>query len=178
MSTTATTKEKAMSFLPTGAEALGGVKDLGGLATGMITAHALVTLLKKDTVIVNAGIALVGLGVGMKVNNPLVKMIGLGAAAYGTIKLVNSLTKEVAAPGTAGLNGILPENVKSAIRKFLPTLSGMDEFAGSHNDSDDMRGTDEVINNLSLDDVSVRNEFAGHENQAMEGLGEAIDLAA
>lgn len=169
--------DKAKSFLPTGKEAIDGVKDLGAIAGGMIAAHAIVTMTKKDTAIVNGGIAIVGLGVAIKAKNPLVKMLALGASAYGTIKLINNVTKQVAAPETTeGLNGILPESAKAAIRKFIPTLSGMDDIAGA----DDFSGDDD-IKGLSLDDFEMRgteDNYQGLEENAMQGLGEVVDLAA
>lgn len=158
----------AKSFMPTKDEALSSVKDLGGLAGGMIAAHAIVTMTKKDTPIVNGGIAIVGLVAAMKVKSPLVKMIALGASAYGSIKLLNNLTKEVTnSESTAGLSGILPESAKAMIRKFMPTLSGMDELAGELSASDELDG-------LILDDFSMRGE---EEERAMEGLsGSTLDL--
>ena len=183
MNTTTTVKEKAMSFLPTKEEAISGAKDLSMVAAGMIAAHAVITATKKDTALVNGGVAVIGLGVAMKAKNPLVKMLALGASAYGTIKLINSATKEVATPGTTeGLNGILPEKAKTFIRKFIPTLGGMDDFAGkpSNNDSDDMKGTDREIENLSLDDFGTRGDATGNivEDKGTAGLGEVINLAA
>ena len=171
MSTTA--KEKAMSMIPTGAEALEGVKDLGMLALGMIGAHAVTAVTKKNTALVNGGIALVGLGVAIKAHNPLIKMLGLGASAYGTIKVINGLVKEVATPETTeGLNGILPESAKALIRKFIPTLSGDDDMRGAYENVagyDDMRGTDD----LSLDDDSMRGDDDMRGTDEMQGVGNA-----
>lgn len=166
----------AKSFLPTGQEAIAGVKDLGMVASGMIAAHAIVTMTKKDTAIVNGGIAVLGLGVAMKAKNPLVKMLALGASAYGSIKLLNSVTKEVAAPNTTeGLNGLLPESAKAMIRKFIPTLSGVEgaEENVSGNDDDDIKG-------LSLEDFSTRGTEENISSPAneLEGLGEILNLVA
>ena len=171
MSTTG--KEKAMSMIPTGAEALEGVKDLGMLALGMIGAHAVTAVTKKDTALVNGGIALVGLGVAIKAHNPLIKMFGLGVSAFGTIKVINGLVKEVATPQTTeGLNGILPESAKALIRKFIPTLSGADDMQGAYdnlNGDDDMRGADD----LSLDDESMRGDDDMRGTDEMQGIGSA-----
>lgn len=170
----------AKSFMPTLKEAMDSGKDLGALAVGMVGAHAIVTMTKKDTAIVNGGIALAGLGVAMKAKSPLIKMIALGASAYGTIKLLNNVTKEVAAANTVeGLNGILPESAKALIRKFIPTLSGVEELAGD----DEFSGYDD----LSLDDYELRGEedlmgLSGEEDYSgtdeMAGLGEAVSLLA
>jgi len=173
MSTTATTTKKVGFAMPTGKEAFEGAKDLGLIAAGMIGAHAVVTMTKKDTAIVNGGIALVGFGAAVAIKNPYVRMIGLGMSAYGLIKLANNAVKEVATPGTTeGLNGLLPENVKSMIRKFIPTLSGMDEYAGIGEADDDIAG-------LSLDDVTMREEngYSGNDYENVEGLGEAASYA-
>jgi len=171
MSATATAK----SLLPTGQEAMAEVKNLGGLAGGMIAAHALLTMTKKDTVIINGGVAVVGLGVAMKVKNPTLKMLALGVSAYGAIKLLNNVTKEVAAPGTVeGLNGILPESAKAMIRKFIPTLSGMDDVSGS---DESYQGTDSDLDGLSLDDLSIRGELS-ESISSVNGLGEVLELVS
>lgn len=162
----------AKSFLPTGQEAMAEVKNLGGLAGGMIAAHALLTMTKKNSAMVNGGVAIVGLGVAMKVKNPTLKMLALGASAYGAIKLLNNVTKEVAAPGTVeGLNGILPESAKAMIRKFIPTLGEVDELLAGHST------TDIDLDGLSLDDVSMRGEL-DESISSVEGLGEAAELLA
>lgn len=164
----------AKSFLPTGQEAIAGVKDLGMVASGMIAAHAIVTMTKKDNAMVNGGIAVLGLGVAMKAKNPLVKMLALGASAYGSIKLLNSVTKEVAAPNTTeGLNGFLPESAKAMIRKFIPTLSGVEGTEEAISGNDDMEG-------LSLDDFSTRGteENVSSPASELEGLGELLNLVA
>lgn len=164
------------AVIPTAQEAISGVKDLGMVALGMIAGHAVIATTKKDSPLINGGLAVGGLGLYLKAKNPMVKMIGLGVSAYGTIKLVNNATKTVAsAETTEGLNGLLPESVKSMIRKYIPTLSGMDEFAGTE-------GLDADIDNLSLDDESMRGDdtvMYGIENETpVAGLGKAYDLAA
>jgi hypothetical protein len=166
----------ATSLVPTAKEALQGGKDLGMVALGMIAGHSLITVTKKDNAMINGALAVGGFGVYIKSKNPMLKMLGLGAAAFGTIKLVNNAVKEVATPGTTeGLNGFLPEAAKSYIRKYLPTLSGMDEIAGYEQiaGDDDYKG-------LSLNDVTMRGEYdgVGNDQPAMEGLGDMLNLAA
>lgn len=160
----------AKSFMPTAKEAMDTGKDLGTLVGGMIGAHAAVTLLKKDSPIVNGGILIAGGVVAMKVKNPVFRMLALGAAAYGGIRLMNNGLKAVTVPeSTEGLNGLLPESAKALIRKFIPTLSGMDEVAGY----EDLNGDDDM-NGLSLDDFgATRNDEPG----SMEGLGEMEQVA-
>ena len=165
------------AVIPTAKEAISGVKDLGMVAVGMIAGHAVIATTKKDSPLINGALAVGGLGVYMKAKHPMVKMIGLGVSAYGTIKLVNNATKTVAAAETTeGLNGLLPESAKALIRKYIPTLSGADEFAGS----DDMEGLDADVDMLSLDDESMRGEDAmyGMDETPVAGLGKAYDLAA
>lgn len=165
----------AKSFLPTGQEAIAGVKDLGMVASGMIAAHAIVTMTKKDNAMVNGGIAVLGLGVAMKAKNPLVKMLALGASAYGSIKLLNSVTKEVATPNTTeGLNGLLPESAKAMIRKFIPTLSGVEGA------EENVSGNDDEMGDVNLDDFTTRGteETIASSERELEGLGEILNLVA
>jgi hypothetical protein len=180
MSTTTATKNAGFST-PSAKEILDGAKDLGALAAGMSAAHILVTAVKKDNWMVNGGIAIAGLGVAVTIKNPIVRMIGLGAAAYGTIKLINSGVKEVATPGTTeGLNGILPEKAKAMLRRFIPTLSGMDEAAGTSG----LGNTDDEFSGLSLDDFGTRQESTynvdgfGNIEESAAGMGVIADLAA
>jgi len=179
MSTAVATKT-AKSFMPTGKEAMDAGKDLGAILGGMIGAHAVVALTKKDTPLVNGGLLVVGSLAAMKVKNPLLRMLSLGAAAYGGIRLINNGVKVVAAPETTeGLNGILPESAKALIRKFIPTLSGLEELAGE----EDFSGGDDDINGLSLDDFENRSEPKGIEGfgnteELVSGLGDTVELVA
>jgi hypothetical protein len=181
MSTTTATKNAGFA-MPTGKEILDGAKDLGLIAAGMSAAHIALTAIKKDNWMVNSGLAVAGLGVAVAVKNPIVRMIGLGAAAYGTIKLINSGVKEIATPGTTeGLNGILPEKAKAMIRKFIPTLSGMDEAAGISG----LGNADDEFSGLSLDDFGTREESTysnmsgfGDIEESAAGVGTIADIAA
>jgi hypothetical protein len=177
-------KETKAGKMPSGAEILKGAKSLGMVALGLVGGHAIIATTKKDTLLVNGGIALTGLGVAIMVKNPYIKLLGIGASAYGVIKVIGNVAKDVTAPSTTeGLNGILPESAKALLRKYIPTLSGMDEMQGADDMSgdDDMRGTDDAIKMLSLDDESMRGEdepMRGTYNNEMSGLGEASTLAA
>ncbi len=172
----ASLKDKAKSLLPTGKELLDGGKDLGMIAVGMIGAHSVIVATKKDNAIVAGCITVAGFGIAVASKNPLLKMFGLGMSAYGTIKLFNHGVKQIASPATTeGLNGILPEKAKEMIRKFIPTLSGMDEVAGVP--SENLAG--DYLDNLSLDDLDMRGAIGTtDEPNAMEGLGEVAKLAA
>lgn len=178
-------KQTKTGMMPTGAEMLKGAKSIGMVTLGLIGGHALAVTTKKDTLIVNGGMAIGGLGLSLMVKNPYVKLLGLGVSAYGVIKAVGNVVKETTAPATTeGLNGILPESAKAMIRKYIPTLSGIDDMQGADdymNGMDDMQGTDDAIKMLSLDDESMRGDdepMRGAYDNDMSGLGEASTLAA
>lgn len=177
-------KETKAGKMPSGAEILKGAKSLGMIAIGLVGGHALAVTTKKDTLLVNGGMALGGLGISLMVKNPYVKLLGLGVSAYGTIKVIGNVVKETTVPATTeGLNGILPESAKALIRKYIPTLSGIDDIQGTDDMSgdDDIRGVDDAIKMLSLDDDSMRGDddaVRGTYTNQMTGLGEASNLAA
>lgn len=177
-------KETKAGKMPSGAEMLKGAKNVGMIALGLVGGHVLSVTTKKDTLIVNGGMALGGLGLAVMVKNPYVKLLGIGVSAYGVIKTVGNVVKETTAPATTeGLNGILPESAKALIRKYIPTLSGIDEVQGMDDMSgdDDIRGVDDAIKMLSLDDDSMRGDddaMKGTYINQMTGLGDASNLAA
>jgi len=172
-----TTAKNELFVTPTMDEVLSTGKDLGCLALGMVAGHSVVTLTKKDTYLVNGALLAAGVGTAVAIKHPLAKMIGLGMAAYGTVKLANLMVKEVATPGTTeGLNGILPEKAKAALRRFIPTLSGIEESAAG------LSATDDEFSGLSLDDFATRESSTysgvyGIEESAA-GVGSISDLAA
>lgn len=98
----------------------------GTIVGGMVVAHiALKAIKKQDSLLVNGGLVLGGFVGAMKLQNPFLKLLCLGAAGYGTIKVLNIAVKEVAAPGdsgAAGLSGLIPEGIKAKIRGFIPSL--------------------------------------------------------
>lgn len=155
MSTTTATAKGKFDPMPTKAEIKDGGSLAGGVALGIIASHAALNILKKqDSAVVNGVLAAGGLYGAMKVKNPLLKAICAGAAAYGAIKLVNKATAAVATPGaTEGLAGMLPEGVKDALRKYIPTFAGIDEVAGLGNPG--TNGADDEFNGLSLDDQGM-----------------------
>lgn len=163
---------KAKQSMPTGAEVLEGGKELGGIVLGLVGAKALVTAIKKDTVIVNSGLTALGFGgalLATKHKKPFFAMVGYGVAVFGAMRLANSAVKEVASPETTeGLNGLLPESAKSLIRKYLPTLGSTEDMQGAEymSGSDDMQG----VENLALDDFQGTDDMQGAEE--MQGLSE------
>lgn len=178
-------KEPKTGAMPTGADIVKGAKNLGMVALGIVGGHAVAVATKKDTLIMNGGMVIGGLGLSLMVKNPYLKLLGLGVSAYGTIKAIGNIAKETTVPATTeGLNGILPESAKAMLRKFIPTLSGMDDMQGADdymNGMDDMQGTDDAIKMLSLDDESMRGDdepMRGAYDNDMSGLGEASTLAA
>lgn len=167
----ATTVAKTKNLVPTKQEMISGVKDLGGVALGIIASHAVLNIAKKqDSAVFNGVLAVGGLYGAMKVRNPFLKALCLGAGAYGAIKLVGKATSAVTTPGaTEGLAGVLPEEVKSALRKYIPTFSGVDEVAGG----EELLAGDE---DLSLDDAGMEG-YDEPSSPSIEGFGN-VGLAA
>lgn len=165
MSTTTAVAKTKSNLVPTTQEMITGVKDLGGVALGIIASHAVLNIAKKqDSALFNGALAVGGFYGVMKVKNPFLKALCLGAGAYGALKLVGKATNAVSTPGaTEGLAGMLPEGVKSALRKYIPTFSGVEELASPEE-------------NLSLDDQGT-DGFREPSSPAIEGMGE-INLAA
>lgn len=166
MSNVATSSKKSMDLVPTKQEMITGVSDLGGVALGIIASHAVLNIAKKqDSAVFNGVLAAGGFYGACKVRNPFLKALCIGAGAYGTLKLIGKATNAVSTPGaTEGLAGMLPEGVKSALRKYIPTFSGVEEVSGTE-------GTD--TENLSLDDQGME----GMEEETFKGVGE-VGLAA
>lgn len=168
-------KQTVKSLMPSGEDLKKGGIDLSGIAIGMIGGHVLLVVTKQDNLLVNAGLTVGGFGLAVKSKQPLVRAIGLGLAGFGLLKMANHGIKAVAAPGTTeGLNGFLPESAKLMIRKFLPTLSGVEGT------EDNIAGTDDDMSGLSLDDFSTRGTYEPMASSAdeLEGLGELLTLVA
>lgn len=173
-------KAKAGDFMPTKDELLVSGASIGGVVAGIVAGHALVTVTKKDSLLVNGGLLVGGFYGACKVKQPFLKMMCVGVATYGGLKLVGAGVKaatEAVAPGTTGgLSGMLPDSVKEALRKYIPSFAGVDEIAGLGNADDYMNGTDDEFGNLSLDDQGSRDTYAGTEEYA--GIGDAMQLVA
>lgn len=150
----AATVAKTKSLVPTTQKMIAGAKDLGGVALGIIASHALLNIAKQqNNTMVNGALAVGGFYGAMKVKNPLLKALCIGAGAYGTIKLLGKATNAVSTPGsTEGLSGVLPEKVKTALRQYIPTFAGLEEVAGT----DGFDGDDDLsLDDLSLDDAGM-----------------------
>jgi len=184
MSTTAATaKAKAMALIPTLDEAKKAGSEVGGVALGIMASHAVINLIKKqDSLLVNGAVFAGGAIGAMKVKNPFFKALCVGACVYGGLKLINKATAAVSTPGaTEGLAGMLPESVKSALRKFVPTFAGIDEVSGLGN-TDDMEGLslDDQGNGESMNrDEDLNGRFSRRfMEQSTEGVGNILDNAA
>jgi len=174
------TKAKAGDFMPTKDEMLVSGATLGGVVAGIVGGHAIVTALnKQDNVMVNGAMLLGGFYGACKLKHPFAKALCIGAAAFGGIKLVNQGIKQVTAPGTTeGLNGMLPESVKTALRKYIPNFSAMSGVNGLGDAYDNMGNADDEMGDLSLDDVGQREEFSSSEDELVAGLGNTMTLVA
>lgn len=121
---------------------------------GMIVSHvALKAMKKQNSLMVTGGIMVGGILGAMKLQNPWLKVLSLGVAGYGMLRAANIAVKEVTEPGdsgAAGLSGFIPENIKSKIRGFLPSLGSTDETLLGDEDLqgmpnlDDIAGTEDV----------------------------------
>ncbi len=170
------TKSNDGFSMPTMKETISVTKDLGLLAGGLIAAHSVVALTKKDTLLVNGGLMVAGVGAALAFKHPIARMLGLGAATYGAVKMISFGLKEIATPNTTeGLNGLLPEKAKAMLRRFVPTLSGMDEAVGING----LGNTDDEFAGLSLDEFGTRDSttYNGIEENAA-GFGSIAEMAA
>jgi hypothetical protein len=168
-------KQTVKSLMPSGEDLKKGGIDLSGIALGMIGGHVLLVVTKKDNLLLNAGLTVGGFGLAVKTKQPFVRALGLGLAGFGLLKMANHGIKAVAAPGTTeGLNGILPESAKLMIRKFLPTLSGVEGT------EENVAGSDDDMGDL-LEDFSTRGTYVepmASSATELEGLGELLELVA
>ncbi len=184
---TAVTKAPGAKFdpLPTKVEligdgkgSIGAAQAVGGVALGLIASHAALNIIKKqDSLIANGSLLVGGFYGACKVKHPLLKMLCAGAAAYGAIKMINKATAVVAVPGaTEGLAGMLPESVKEALRKFIPTFAGIDEVSGLGNATGDVN---DEFGDLSLEDQgNYSTDGLGNDEEGTSGIEEMSGLAA
>lgn len=99
------------------------------IGAGFVGAHQIVSkLIKQDTLIVNAGVLAGGVAIGTFADHALVRAAGAGIAVYGFIKTVNSLSNEtVKVTDQKGIDGVLPESVRSVLKSTFPTLGSTDD---------------------------------------------------
>lgn len=103
----------------------GAGATLGTVVGGMVVGHvALKALKKEESTMICLGAAGASIVISNFIENPYLKLAVISLGAYAAIRGLNNVVKEAVQPGTAGL-GFLPESVKSSIRKFLPTISGL-----------------------------------------------------
>lgn len=109
--------------------------DLAGATLGFVGAFQVSKLLKQNTLPVNAGIAIAGVGTAIFFDNAFVQLMGIGAAVYGGIKAINNLTTATTPiTETKGVDGILPEGMRDSLAKAFPALGEVVDF-GSSNDT-------------------------------------------
>jgi hypothetical protein len=165
------TADAKFNVMPTMEDLKEGGSLAGGVALGLVASHAALNLIKKqDSLLLNGGLALGGFYGAMKVKHPLLKAICAGVATYGAVKCLSIGIKEVTAPGaTEGLAGMIPDKVKEALRKFIPTFSGIDEVAGLGNSDDEYVGD---LGDNSDYDMSGLGQ--GSEDPQYAGLGHSL----
>lgn len=109
--------------------------DVLGATVGFVGAYQITKILKKNTLPINAGIALAGTAIAVFCPNQFAQFLGAGIAVYGGIKAINNLTT-ISTPitDTKGVDGILPEGVRDVLAKSFPSLGDVEDF-GSANDT-------------------------------------------
>lgn len=131
---------------------------------GMVVSHVAIKAIKKqDSLLVNGGILAAGIGGAMYFKNPWIKLLFLGAAGYGLIRVANIAVKEVTAPGdtgAGGLSGFIPETLKSKIRNFIPSLGSTENLLMGDEDLNGMPNLDDVAGVEDIGYVDVTNEPA------------------
>jgi hypothetical protein len=167
------TSTKSKGLVPTKAEAIDAAKSLGGLTLGMIIGHNVGNFTKTQKPMVrqaiNGGMLIGGTVAYIKSKNQLVKFLGLGAAAFGTLNLIAAATTAATQPGTTNGLGFIPDSVKSSIRKFIPTFAGIEDVSGFNG-----MGNDDEF--LSLDDAGE--DGMGNDEPASNAMGSAMSMAA
>ncbi len=130
--------------------------DLGAITGGMIAANVLKVVTKKDSLLMNGGIAVAGFAAAALIKQPALKMFFIGASVFGTLRSLSIGVQAVTEPGTEGIAGLIPENLKEKIRKFIPQLSGADieNLTGDEMNLDDV-GTIDVPYEEVMDTPSV-----------------------
>lgn len=132
--------------------------------SGMIVSHiAMKAIKKQDSLLVNGGLLAAGIGGAMYFKNPWLKLLFLGAAGYGLIRVANIAVKEVTAPGdtgAGGLSGFIPETIKSKIRNFLPSLGSTETMLMGDDDLHGMPNLDDVAGIEDIGYVDVTNQNA------------------
>lgn len=132
--------------------------------SGMVVSHiAMKAIKKQDSLLINGGLLAAGIGGAMYFKNPWVKLLFLGAAGYGLLRVANIAVKEVTAPGdtgAGGLSGFIPETIKTKIRSFLPSLGSTDQTLLGEDDLYGMPNLDDVAGVEDIGYVDVTNQNA------------------
>ena len=125
----------------------------GLVAGGFFVAGVLAKVVKQANTI-GGVVLMVGGALGVWKAKPMwAKMLCLGAASYGLVRLANSaMNKLTSTPaGTSGLAGLIPDSVKEKIRQYMPTLAG---------DEDLLTGDDDYnMGDVNLDDMGDPGDY-------------------
>ncbi len=149
-------------------------KDAGLITLGLIAANALTkNVIKKDTIAVNGAITVVGILGAAAIENPSVKLICMGVAAYGALKVANNLIAPTPIAGVAGFEGLIPDSVKAKLAKFIPSFGNVDEEGRDQLTGREYEDTEDV----NLDDAPYENQYAENSyEETVQGLGDATAL--
>lgn len=150
----------------------------GGLIAGHIAQKAFI---KKDSTLIHGGMAAGGLVLATICKNDMLRMGFLGLSAYGTIRLIHKTVAPAvsAAPaspaaamyGVEGIDGFLPESLKSKIRQFVPSIGNTDyEMMGT--DEADLTGYEELTGDDDLGDDDLSG-YIGEAEYEVNGFGTA-----
>ena len=108
-----------------------GVEVLGTMA-GFVGAYQAAKLTQKNTLVVNAGLALAGVAVATMASHPFVQCVGAGVAVYGGIKAINNLsTTTTPVTDTKGVDGIFPQGLRDTLAKAFPALGEVEDFGSN-----------------------------------------------
>lgn len=142
----------------------GAAIDAGSLLGGMVAGNVVVKLVKQDNAKGNGVLALAGLGgytvMKNKSNIPQwAKMLTLGVGLYSGLRLLTIGMQEATNPETTeGLAGFLPDSLKAKMRKFIPSLSGIEDrglFAGVDDGDEDINLDDiGAVEDIDYEDVT------------------------
>lgn len=149
--------------------------DVGAIAGGMIAANVALKATKKDTLGANAGLAIVGLIGATTVKQPALQMAMLGVAAFGAMRTLSHMVAPAPVQGMDGMEGLISEPLKAKIRKFLPTISGIDDediFKLKGTSFEELTGYEELTGD---DDLHGSDEFGAIDTsyEEIRGLGES-----
>jgi hypothetical protein len=143
--------------------------EAGGVTIGFVAAYQVAKLVKKDTLLVNVGIAGAGVAVATLSNHVFVQCIGAGIAAFGLTRTANNLAAD-----TLVLHGLgddapvtspIPTAIRAALQHTFPSLQGEADYLQSAIETrlDDAGTEIRAINGFT-------NLISGAENETITGV--------